>query len=338
MSRRHAKRVVWTAPGEVALEDITVPDPHEGEVVVGAEATLISPGTERAFLLGLDNAKGAFPRASGYSYVGYIEEVGPGVYTHTVGERVVCAASHMSHAVVPANLCVHVPCHVSSDDATFFNLCAIALQGVRKARIELGEAVVTFGGGLIGLLAMRLAGLSGGAPLITVDLHESRRDFACEYGADRALDPRDDAFADHVREIVGHMEAKAHDAPQVIIEATGFPEVIQEAFHVAGPMARVVLLGSSRGVTPEVDFYRDVHKKGLTLLGAHASTVPNHESAAGLWTWRDNVETVLRLMEHGRLDVAPLITDRLPAHKAPEVFGRIAEWDPAVLGAVLQWA
>ncbi len=338
MSKRHAKRVVWTAPGEVALEDISVREPHEGEVVVGAEATLISPGTERAFLLGLDNAKGAFPRASGYSYVGYIEEIGPGVETHAVGERVVCAASHMSHAVVAADRCVHVPAHVSSEDATFFNLATIALQGVRKARIELGEAVVVFGGGLIGLLAMTLARLSGAAPVITVDLHQSRRDFACEYGADKALDPRDDAFASYVREIVGHMETKGHDAPQVVIEATGFPEVIQEAFQVAGSMARVVLLGSSRGVTPKVDFYRDVHKKGLTLLGAHASTVPTHESSAGMWTWRDNVETALRLIEHGRLDVAPLVTDRLPAHKAPEIFGRIAEWDPAVLGAVLRWA
>ncbi len=338
MSTRHAKRVVWTAPGEVALEDIAVRDPHEGEVVVGAEATLISPGTERAFLLGLDNAKGAFPRASGYSYVGYIEEVGPGVDTHTVGERVVCAASHMSHAVVPADRCVHVPAHVPSEDATFFNLAAIALQGVRKAKVELGEAVVTFGGGLIGLLAMRLARLSGAAPAITVDLHESRRDFACEYGADRAVDPREDAFVDHIRDIVHHMEGKCRDAPHVVIEATGFPEVILEACHVAGPMARLVLLGSSRGVTTEVDFYRDVHKKGLTLIGAHASTIPDVESAAGLWTWRDNVETALRLMEHGRLDVQPLITDRLPAHKAPELFGRIAKWDPAVLGAILQWA
>ena len=338
MTRRHAKRVVWTAPGEVALEDITVRDPHDGEVVVGAEATLISPGTERAFLLGLDNAKGAFPRASGYSYVGYIEEVGPGVDTHTVGERVVCAASHMSHAVVPADRCVHVPAHVSSEDATFFNLCAIALQGVRKARIELGEAVVTFGGGLIGLLAMRLARLSGAAPVITVDLHESRRDFACGYGADKALDPRDDAFADHVREAAAALESKAHDAPQVVIDATGFPEAILQAFHISGHMARVVLLGSSRGTTPDVDFYRDVHRKGLVLLGAHASTVPSAESSAGRWTWRNDVETALRLMEASRLDVQPLITDRLPAHKAPDVFGRIAEWDPAVLGAVLQWA
>jgi threonine dehydrogenase-like Zn-dependent dehydrogenase len=80
-----------------------------------------------------------------------------------------------------------VPTELSDEEAVFFRLIAIALQGVRKAHIELGESVVVLGLGLIGLLALQLAKLSGGLPVIGVDLSETRLDFARKVGADVAL-------------------------------------------------------------------------------------------------------------------------------------------------------
>ncbi|MDA1191180.1 MAG: zinc-binding alcohol dehydrogenase, partial [Candidatus Poribacteria bacterium] len=329
-----SRRVVFTAPKTTEMQDVTVPDPGDGDVLIDAELTLISPGTERANLLALENTPGTFPRGVGYSMVGHVGEVGRGVTSLKVGDRVVCAASHMSRAVVKADRCVIVPEGVASDEATFFNLAAIAMQGVRKARIEVGEGVAVFGGGLIGLLAARLAKVNGAAPIILMDLHEARRKFAIEFAADASLDPRGDGFKDALAEVFRH---SPYAPPQVVIEATGFAEVIVQAFDAAGWMARVVLLGSSRGATPNVDFYRDVHKKGLTLLGAHASTIPPRESSATLWKWDDNVRAFFQLLQYGRMSTKPLITHHVPSEQAPQMFDRIGEWDPNVLGAILDW-
>ena len=338
MPIENARRVVWTEPGRVEMETVSVRDPEAGEVLVEAEITLISPGTERAFLLNLENTAGVFPRTGGYSMVGRVAALGPGVTSLSVGDRVVCSASHVSHTVAAADRCVPVPDPLASEEASFFNLGTIAMQGVRKARPELGEGVVVFGGGLIGLLAMRLARLHGGLPVVTIDLHASRRELAKRFGADDALDPKADDFKERLDAIFAPVHRSREDAPQIVIEATGFPDVILTAFDVAGWMARVVLLGSSRGTTPDVNFYRDVHKKGLVLYGAHASTIPQRDSSPGLWTWRANVETILRLMESGRLTVGELVTHRVPSEEAPAIYARIAEWDPDVLGVLLDWS
>src|SRR5207244_4404281 len=82
--------------------------------------------------------------------------------------------------------------------------------------------------------------------------------------------------------------------------------------------ARVVLLASTRGVT-EANFYRDVHQKGLVVLGAHASTVPPHDSSPGYWTRGDDTRTALRLLAAGRLEVAALTSERFPWRGAPRL-------------------
>ena len=67
--------------------------------------------------------------------------------------------------LVDADTCLKAPAQVADEEAAFFALLAIAMQGLRKARIELGESVAVLGAGLVGILAMRLATLSGGLPV-----------------------------------------------------------------------------------------------------------------------------------------------------------------------------
>jgi len=331
-------RVLWLSPGTVAVEPFEPREPGDGEVLVRSEVSLISPGTERAFLLSLDNAKGTFPSTGGYSLVGTVIAQGKGVTKPAVGARIVCASSHASHATVRAERCVEVPSELPSETAAFFNLMAIAMQGIRKARIEIGESVVVFGAGLIGQCAMQLARASGATPVVALDLDAGRREHAAHVSADIAMDPKADGFESSLLDRVRSSANPPNGAPQVVIEATGYPDAILGAMSVAGWMARVVLLGSTRGETERVNFYRDVHKKGLVLLGAHASSIPGSESHPGHWTWVANVQLILRLLAAGRLNVTDLITDRVAAENAPSVYAKIAAWQPSVLGAILNWA
>ena len=154
--------------GEGMVEDVPAPLAQRGRVLVRAAASLVSAGTERAFvelgrkgLLGKAKERPDLVRkvvgkvrsegllstlqavreklgeshALGYSAAGRVVEVGEGVNSFTVGERVACAgtgyAAHAELLSVPQNLCVRLPEGVDFESAAFSTLGAVALQGVR---------------------------------------------------------------------------------------------------------------------------------------------------------------------------------------------------------------
>lgn len=330
-----AQRVVWTGPGQVSLESFDLRDPGRDEVLLRAHCSLISPGTERAFLLGLENAQGNFPSYPGYNFVGSVAAFGSDSPPEgwRPGQRVACAAGHASHAVISLERCVTIPDGVEYEDAAFFNMCGIALQGVRKGRIELGDSVAVLGLGLVGQLTCRLAKLSGGLPVIGLDPVASRRARMLQGGGDAALDPSD---PEGCAEALSRLCPKGQ--PAVVIDATGHPEAIPSAFQLCAPFGRVVLLGSTRGETQRVNFYRDVHKKGLTVIGAHNSARPSSQSSRDFWTWRDDCELVLRMMGQARLDLSPLVSHRYPARDAEKAYERLMAWDEEFMGVILTWS
>ena len=327
----HGRQVIWREKGIAELQPIEVPQPAKDEVLVQSIVSLISPGTERAFFLGAPGAVFKFPNPPpGYSNVGEVTAVGEGVESVKVGDRIACPAGHLSHYTTPAASCLVLEPAISSEHATFFNLITIAMQAVRKSRVELGEPVVVIGAGMIGLFAMQLAKLQGALPVIIVDRDEGRARFATRLNADHAF-AANDQLADQVA------TACAPTGPAVVIEASGTPPAVNLAFKLAGKFARVILLGSTRGDVDGVDVYRDVHYKGLTIIGAHNSTRPKQDSTGGRWTMNDDWRTTLRLLAAKRIVIDPLITDRYPAAQAVEAYDRLAKGDLTAQAMLLDW-
>ncbi|MEE2657398.1 MAG: zinc-binding alcohol dehydrogenase [Candidatus Latescibacterota bacterium] len=323
--------VVFVSPGEVAVEDVSLRPPDSGEVHLRAHTTLISPGTERAFLLGLPNTSQEYPQRPGYNFTGEVVALGEGVEELTIGQRVVAAARHACDVVIAASQVVPVPDGVAHEQAVFFNMLGIALQGVRRSRLELGESVVIMGQGQVGLLAMMLSRIAGAVPVVALDPDARRRGVSEKVGVDRVLDSSDKAA---VRDLLADLGGGA----DVVIEATGAPQPIPTAFHLARRGGRVVLLASTRGETESVNFYREVHKKGLTLYGAHNSARPSADSQPSVWTWRRDAVAVLELMAHSRLDMTPLISHRFTATDATSAYALLADWDPSIVGVILDWS
>jgi 2-desacetyl-2-hydroxyethyl bacteriochlorophyllide A dehydrogenase len=322
-------RVVWPKPRATEIEESVTPEPGADQLLIRSRLSLISPGTERAFYLGLPNTTDRYPQYPGYSLMGEVERVGEGVKGWSIGDRVVCAASHASRVAAKASQCLPVPADLPDEQALFFNLASIAMQGVRKARVELGESVAVVGAGVIGLLAMKLASVSGGLPVISVDLDDRRLEFARQLGADETL-KADDGLLPALSALTG-------EGASVVIEATGNPDAVTLAFSLARQFGRVVLLGSTRGETDHVNFYRDIHKKGITVIGAHANAVPSHNSTPGFWTMHDEQKTALRLMAAGRLNVEPFITHRFSWREAPQAYELLGSWEKEALGMTLNW-
>lgn len=325
------KRVLWPERGKVILDEEEIQPPGPGEALIRTLVSLISPGTERAFLLSLPNTSDHFPTTCGYNNVGEVIEVGPGVSGVRPGERVATGAHHAQFVRVRAEDAIPVPAGLSPREAAFFNMIAIAMQGVRKARIELGDSALVIGQGLIGNLALQLARLSGGFPMIGMDTDAGRLELSRRCGADFVLDSTDQGADEKLKNWTSGR------GPSVVIEATGHPAPINTAFQLAARLGRVVLLASTRGETEHVNFYRDVHRKGLTILGAHNSIRPARDSGPAFWTWHEDARLSLALVASGRLQIGPLITHELDAMEAPRAYNLLVQWHPGLMGALLLW-
>lgn len=324
------KRIAFVGKGKVSIEDFKLRKPENNEVLIETVSTLISPGTETAFLMALPNTPGVFPQYPGYSNAGIVIATGSNVSEFKVGDRVVSQRGHASHVIAPENIVLHIPEKLSFDEAAFFALSSIALQGVRKADIELGESVVVIGQGLIGQLALQLAKLSGGMPVIGVDFYDYRLKLSIENGADHILNPLKVDLEKEVK------EATDGKGAHVVIEATGNPQAIPTALKLAAEYGRIVILGSPRG-SCEINFYPEVHKKGLQIIGAHASRRPGFESRHGWWTVKDDNLLALKLIEKGLLKVKNLITLKMNFQEAKNAYMKLIEEKDKVLGIILGW-
>jgi threonine dehydrogenase-like Zn-dependent dehydrogenase len=123
----------------------------------------------------------------GYSLSGIILATGNRVKEFKEGDRVACAgagiANHAEYVDVPTNLMVKIPDGLETREASTVALGSIAMQGLRRAEITLGEYVVIFGLGVIGQIALQIA-RNAGARVIGIDLDERKLEVAKENGAD----------------------------------------------------------------------------------------------------------------------------------------------------------
>ncbi len=334
-----SRAIVTPVQGKVELGEVEVSDPGPGELQVRVHSSVISPGTERAFILNLPNADTTYPRGSGYATAGTVAKVGRGVTRFKEGDRVASfGIRHGEWGTIGEDRSVAVADNVSFDLAAFTALGVICMQGVRKARIELGEAALVIGLGPVGQIALQMARLDGAIPAVGMDKVEKRLDLARRCGADAALDPSSPGWRERLAELcAAGRQAGRQAGPEVVIEATGFPLPVDMALEAVQSFGRVVLLASTRGVN-SVNFYSEVHKKGTTIIGAHISTNPASDSRPGYWTWVDNGSAFMRLVSAGRIALEPLITDRVGWQQAAGLYERLVAWDFSMIGAVIHWA
>lgn len=173
-------RLTSMEDGVVFLKKETIEEPKDTEVMVEVKASVVSPGTERAFILTLENTDHNYPRILGYSAAGVVLKTGKNVTEFKPGDRVAGIMPHASFHNVESRNLVHIPDDVSFEQAAFVRIGVISMQAVRKARLELGESTLVLGMGLIGQMAVQLAKANGASPVIGLDVVESKRKLAKE--------------------------------------------------------------------------------------------------------------------------------------------------------------
>ena len=309
--------VVAKVKNQVSLEPFILPALKPHEVLLESLYTAISPGTELAWLQHQPSTPGIYPWYPGYSGCGRVLEKGSEVHSFTVGQLVACNMPHSSHVVVSESKCHPLAGEIDVLEASAFRLASIALQGVRKAQIQLGESVAVLGLGPIGLLAAQLARAAGATFVEGIDLLEWRRKLAqaCQLDSVTASASQKDF--------------------EVVIEATGVPSVIATALQVAKQRGRLILLGSPRGLSDGINFY-DVHRKGISILGAHELNRAQDDSLLSKTDFQDE-ETALKLLVSKRLNLKPLISDVVKPQEAAEAYARLAARAEELMLIVFDW-
>ncbi len=328
------KQIVFTAPRTAELLETDVPALSDKGVLVKTEYTVVSGGTERANLMGLPNVPGqGFPKSLGYCGIGFVLEIGKDVKTVGVGDRVlVYHGVHSNLNVREENEITKVENNgIPSLEAAFTVIASMGLGGVRKLELELGESAMVMGLGLLGMFSVQFLRASGANPLIAADLNPERRKMALELGADYAFDPSEPDFVEKVKSVTKGRGVNA------TVEVTGVSKAMLQALDCAAWMGRISLLGCTRVSDCSVDYYPQVHRPGIKLIGAHNFVRPKHESYPHHWTHHDDCRAILDMIERGRIRVAPMIGRVVSPEACPEIYTQLCD-DPAFpLGTVFDW-
>ena len=345
--------------GSTAVAEVPCPRVGAGTVLIETEYSLVSAGTERmlvdfgkAHLIdkarqqpdkvrmvlekvrtdGLAPTLEAVrnkldqPLAMGYCNVGVVKALGVGVAGFAVGDRVASNGKHAEMVVVPANLCARVPDGVPSEQAAFTVLGAIALQGIRLVQPTLGEAVVVTGLGLIGLMTVQLL-RAHGCRVLGIDLDPAKLGLARQFGAEVV-----DLSADEDPVAAAARFSRGRGVDAVIVTAsTKSSEPMHQAAQMCRKRGRIVLVGVTGLELSRADFF----EKELTFQvscsygpGRYdpAYEEQGHDYPVGFvrWTEQRNFEAVLDMLADGRLDVAPLISQRFPIEDAEQAYALVA--------------
>lgn len=319
------KQIVFTKPNTAEFLDRNIPEVGANMVAVKTVISSISCGTERALVSGDPNvsiaiAEGVpvvFPRTSGYSSSGVVIEVGSAVNDLKVGDRVSMNWScHSEINVMPRSNVFKIGDKVSFADAALCHIGTFPLAAIRKTKLEIGESMMIMGLGVLGLWAVQLARIAGAVPVIAVDPIKERREKALSLGADYAFDPTEADFVQKVKQVTG-------GGVNTVIEVTGLGIGMDQSLDCMAKFGRMALLGCTRNKEFHIDYYRKVHGPGITIIGAHTNARPKYESSDGWFTAKDDTESILKLIECGRLTPSAMVDAVYSPEDCTEIYTRL---------------
>jgi predicted dehydrogenase len=278
------------------------------------------------------------PLPLGYCNAGVVLEVGGGVKGFEVGDRVANNGPHAEIVCVPSNLCAKIPANVTDEQAAFTVLASVGLQGVRLLGPALGESIVVFGLGLIGLITVQLLAANG-CRVLGVDLNHERLKLAEQLGAE----PVDlSTGADPLAAAMAFSNGRGVDG--VLITASSKSNgIVSQAAQMCRARGRIVLVGVVGLELNRSDFYKKELSFQVSCSYGPGRYDPAYEERGQdyplgfvRWTEQRNFEAILDLLAAGRLNVDPMVNQRIQHAKAADAYKSLSDGSGA-LGIVLTY-
>ena len=277
----------------------------------------------------------------GYSCSGQVVAIGKNITQLHIGDYVACAGSEFAYHAdiikVPQNLTCKLASNKHLKQASITTIGAIALQGIRRANIQLGDKVCVIGLGLLGQLSVQLAKLSG-AHVIGIDIQQERLDLAATQGASLVLNNNDGNCVNEVMFATGHHGADI----TIITAASASGALLQQAMELTRRKGKVILVGDVK-----LDFDRNpFYTKEIDLLiscsygpGRYDTTYEaegkDYPFAYVRWTEQRNMALFSNLVENGTLAIDALISHEHPITAIDTAFSKLQTQQS--LGTVLAY-
>lgn len=318
-------------PYQVSVRDEPMPIPAGGQALVKTTLSGISAGTEMLFYRGqfprevsvdesiasLAEQEMDYPLKYGYAAVGLLEALGEEVTGSLLGQRVFSFQAHQSHFVALVEDLLLIPDEIPDEDAVFLPNMETAINLVLDAQPLIGERVIVFGQGIVGLLTTALLAQFPLEKLVVVDPYPLRQERALVLGADAALSP----------------EGVGDNDFDLALELSGAPDALNAALDKVGCGGRVII-GSWYGQKPvSLNLGGRFHRERLQIISSQVSTIAPKLS----WRWDksrrfDLAWEMLKLVKPGKL-----ISLRIPIGEAKQAYDTLDSNPQGVLQVVFEY-
>jgi threonine dehydrogenase-like Zn-dependent dehydrogenase len=329
-----------TEPFCAELLDAELPDViPDGFVRIRTEASAVSSGTELAVFTGTHQwlkdpnyPEWRFPFRSGYSSCGVIEAVGDGVEGLPVGTRVATNGNHASHVHRPAHRCWTVPDGVRPEVAAATCIARYGFGAAARVPTTMGRSVVVQGLGVIGQNAVRAFVAAGAYPIVGLDSYANRRETAILGGADAAFDPKSPTLDSELASVLGDTRT------DIVADATGIPAAVPQAMALTRDGGQCVIVGSPRGLLDAVNFYPDMHKRCIEVLGAHGDFLFWKLGERLGWNVDKAMRWLLAMAASGRYRTDGLPSEICAPSDASRVYDQLLNDKEHIVSAVFDWS
>lgn len=370
-------RQVIVRRGNIGIEDIPAPLIEPGHVLVEVAYSLISTGTELSNVKRSGNplilraikqpelvtqvmssiriqgiqktvakVRGKLDAGmpAGYSCSGIVIQTGKGINNIFPGDYVACSGSGMAnHAevvLVPNNLVTKVPSGCDLRSAASVTLGAIALQGVRRADLRIGEFVAVIGLGLLGQITVQLL-VAQGCRVLGIDLDQCRVELARKMGAEYVYVPNQI----NVNEEINQISANHGVDATIITAASDSDLLVQQAMEITRRKGRVVIVGDvglglkrSPFYEKEIDFLISCSYGPGRYDGQYERKGLDYPYAYIRWTENRNMAEYLRLIATKKIQLNSIIEHEYDISNASDAYDLLRNSQEKPLGVLLSYS
>jgi len=308
------------------IDEVTLPEKlFYGQVLVKVFYSSIC-GSQIGEIKGVKGEDKYLPHLLGHEGVGEVLEVGPEIKHVKHGDHVIMhwrkgdgieanppkytwngkelnagfVTTFNEYAVVSENRLTPVEHSFDLQLAPFLGCAVTTGLGVitNNAKLKIGESIVIFGAGGVGLNIIQGAALTSAYPIIGVDLYDNKLEMARKFGATHVINSKQSNVVAEIQNIVGSQGA------DVCVDNTGNTQVINMAYRLTQPKGKTILVGVPK-INDNISIYSLPLHFGKIITGSHGGeTVPSVD-----------IPRYIRLYQAGKLKLKELITDRFSLNK-----------------------
>ena len=339
------KALLLTEVGKFSYTDVPTPEPKKGEVQINIKACSIC----NSDVHGYDGTSGRRQPGliPGHEASGVVSKVGEGVTRFKVGDAVVfnsvkycgecyycrhglenlcdngCCygiktdTEHLDGAMaeylcVPEYLCYPMPENISFETAALIEPLAIMVHAVDGLDIKIGDTVVMFGSGVMGIMGIKALKATGCGRVIVVEVDPFKKEMAKKNGADVIIDGREDVI-EQIRALTDGLGA------DYAIDTAGVKATITNGFRCLKKNGTMVQIGN---ISPFVE--------------APLQTLVNRQIKwVGRYGTFTEYEGALHLLGSGKVSVDDCLSKVAPLSEGQEWFDRLHAVEPGLLKVVL---